>query len=205
MPVLFALSTLATILIIPCVVVVLLLLFGVGVYNTLVTLRNRYQNAFSQIDVQLKRRYDLIPNLVETAKGYMRHERETLEAVINARNSALTASQRVAVSPGDAAAMGGLNLAESQLSGALGRLFALAEAYPDLKANQNMLSLQEELTSTENKVAFARQSFNDAVTSYNTGIQKFPNNLVADMTGFAPAQLFEAESPKEREAPRVAF
>ena len=205
MPVLFALSTLATILIIPCVVVVLLLLFGVGVYNSLVTLRNRYRNAFSQIDVQLKRRYDLIPNLVETAKGYMRHERETLEAVINARNSALTASQRVAVSPGDATAMGGLNLAESQLSGALGRLFALAEAYPDLKANQNMLSLQEELTSTENKVAFARQAFNDAVTSYNTGIQKFPNNLVADMTGFAPAQLFEAESPKEREAPRVAF
>jgi LemA protein len=205
MPVLFALGTLATILIIPCVVVVLLLLFGVGVYNTLVTLRNRYKNAFSQIDVQLKRRYDLIPNLVETAKGYMKHERETLEAVINARNSALTASQRVAISPGDATAMGGLNLAESQLSGALGRLFALAEAYPDLKANQNMLSLQEELTSTENKVAFARQSFNDSVTSYNTGIQKFPNNLVADMTGFAPAQLFESESPKEREAPRVAF
>ncbi|MGP0062513.1 MAG: LemA family protein [Isosphaeraceae bacterium] len=205
MPVLFALSELATILIVVCVVVVLFLFFVIGVYNTLVTLRNRYKNAFSQIDVQLKRRYDLIPNLVETAKGYMRHERETLEAVINARNSAVTASQRAAISPGDAAAMGGLNLAESQLSGALGRLFALAEAYPDLKANQNMLALQEELTSTENKVAFARQAFNDAVTSYNTGIEKFPNNLVAGMAGFAPAQLFETESPKEREAPRVAF
>jgi LemA protein len=205
MPVLLALSSLATILLIPAVVVVLLLLFVIGVYNSLVTLRNRYKNAFSQIDVQLKRRYDLIPNLVETAKGYMRHERETLEAVINARNSAVTASQRAAVSPGDAAAMNGLNLAETQLSGTLGRLFALAEAYPDLKANQNMLALQEELTSTENKVAFARQAFNDAVTSYNTEIEKFPNNLVAGMIGFAPAQLFEAESPKEREAPRVAF
>ena len=205
MPALFALSELATILIIACVVVVLFLFFAIGVYNTLVTLRNRYKNAFSQIDVQLKRRYDLIPNLVETAKGYMRHERETLEAVINARNSAVTASQRAAISPGDSAAMGGLNLAETQLSGALGRLFALAEAYPDLKANQNMLALQEELTSTENKVAFARQAFNDAVTSYNTGIEKFPNNLVAGMTGFAPAQLFETESPKEREAPRVSF
>jgi LemA protein len=205
MPVLFALSTLATILIIPCVVVVLFLFFAVGLYNSLVTLRNRYKNAFSQIDVQLKRRYDLIPNLVETAKGYMRHEREALEAVVNARNSAVTASQRAAVSPGDAAAMNGLNLAETQLSGSLGRLFALAEAYPDLKANQNMLALQEELTSTENKVAFARQAFNDAVTSYNTATQKFPNNLVAAMGGFAPAQLFEAESPKEREAPRVAF
>jgi LemA protein len=205
MPVLFALSELATILIIACVVVVLFLLFAIGVYNTLVTLRNRYKNAFSQIDVQLKRRYDLIPNLVETAKGYMRHERETLEAVINARNSAVSASQRAAISPGDSAAMGGLNLAESQLTGALGRLFALSEAYPDLKANQNMLALQEELTTTENKVAFARQAFNDAVTSYNTGIEKFPNNLIAGMAGFSPAQLFETESPKEREAPRVSF
>ncbi len=205
MPVLFALSSLATILIVPAVVVVLLVLFTIGVYNSLVTLRNRYKNAFSQIDVQLKRRYDLIPNLVETAKGYMRHERETLEAVINARNSAVTASQRAAITPGDATAMNGLNLAETQLSGALGRLFALAEAYPDLKANQNLLALQEELTSTENKVAFARQSFNDAVTGYNTEIQKFPNNLVAGMAGFVPAQLFETESPKERETPRVTF
>jgi LemA protein len=202
MPVLFALSWLATV---PVLVVLLLLAFAIGVYNTLVTLRNRYKNAFSQIDVQLKRRYDLIPNLVETAKGYMRHERETLEAVINARNSAVSANQRAAIAPGDATAMSGLNLAETQLSGALGRLFALAEAYPDLKANQNMLALQEELTSTENKVAFARQAFNDSVTVYNTEIQKFPNNLVAGMAGFAPAQLFETESPKEREAPRVAF
>jgi LemA protein len=205
MPALFALSSLATILIVPAVVIVLLVLFAVGVYNSLVTLRNRYKNAFSQIDVQLKRRYDLIPNLIETAKGYMRHERETLEAVINARNSAVTASQRAAIAPGDATAMNGLNLAETQLSSSLGRLFALAEAYPDLKANQNMLALQEELTSTENKVAFARQSFNDSVTAYNTEIQKFPNNLVAGMAGFVPAQLFETESPKEREAPRVAF
>jgi LemA protein len=205
MPVPFALSSLATILIVPCVVVVLLLLYAIGLYNTLVTLRNRFKNAFSQIDVQLKRRYDLIPNLVETAKGYMRHERETLEAVINARNTALTASQRAVIAPGDPAAMSSLNLAETQLSGALGRLFALAEAYPDLKANQNLLALQEELTSTENKVAFARQSFNDAVTVYNTAIERFPNNLIAGMGGFAPAQLFETESPKEREAPRVSF
>jgi LemA protein len=205
MPLLFALSSVATTLAVAGVAVVLFLLFAVGLYNSLVTLRNRYKNAFSQIDVQLKRRYDLIPNLIETAKGYMRHERETLEAVINARNSAVTASQRAAVAPGDTAAMNGLNLAETQLNGALGRLFALAEAYPDLKANQNMLALQEELTSTENKVAFARQAFNDAVTTYNTEIQKFPNNVLAGMTGFAPAQLFETESPKEREAPRVAF
>jgi LemA protein len=205
MPLLFALSSLATILLVPCVVVVLLVLFAIGVFNSLVTLRNRYKNAFSQIDVQLKRRYDLIPNLVDTARGYMRHERETLEAVINARNSALSASQRVAIAPGDSAAMNSLNLAETQLSGALGRLFALAESYPDLKANQNLLALQEELTSTENKVAFARQSFNDSVTIYNTELQKFPNNLVAGMAGFAPAQLFETETPKEREAPRVSF
>ena len=205
MPVIFALSSMATILIVPIVVAVLLALSGIGLYNSLVSLRNRYKNAFSQIDVQLKRRYDLIPNLVETAKSYMRHERETLEAVISARNTALTASQRVAIAPGDSAAMNNLNLAESQLSGALGRLFALAEAYPDLKANQNMLALQEELTSTENKVAFSRQAFNDAVMSYNTEIQKFPNNLVAGMAGFVPAQLFEVESPKERETPRVAL
>jgi len=205
MPLLFALSSMATILAVAGVAVVLFLLFATGLYNSLVTLRNLYKNAFSQIDVQLKRRYDLIPNLIDTAKGYMRHERETLEAVVNARNSAMTASQRAANAPGDSAAMNGLNLAEAQLNGALGRLFALAESYPDLKANQNMLALQEELTSTENKVAFARQSFNDAVTRYNTEIQKFPNNFLAGMTGFAPAQLFETESPKEREVPRVAF
>src|SRR6516162_7069307 len=205
MPILFALSSTATILLVPVVVVVLFLLFAGGVYNSLVTLRNRYKNAYSQIDVQLKRRYDLIPNLVERAKSYVRHERETLEAVINARNSALNASQRVAIAPGDSAAMIGLNLAESQLSGALGRLFALAEAYPDLKANQNMLALQEELTSTENKVAFARQAFNDAVMNYNTQVERFPASVIAGMGGFAPAPLFELETPKEREAPRVAF
>jgi LemA protein len=202
---LFAIDTTVTILIVLGVAVLLFLGFGVGLYNTLVTLRNRYKNAFSQIDVQLKRRYDLIPNLVETAKGYMKHERETLEAVINARNAAVSASQRAAGSPGDPGSMSGLNAAEGQLTGALGRMFALAESYPDLKANQNMLALQEELTSTENKVAFARQAFNDAVTSYNTQIEKFPNNLVAGSIGFAPAQLFETESPKERETPRVAF
>jgi LemA protein len=205
MPVLFALSSTATILIVACIVVVLFLVFAVGLYNSLVTLRNRYKNAFSQIDVQLKRRYDLIPNLVETAKGYMRHERETLEAVINARNAAYTASQRAASNPGDPAAMGSLSAAEGQLGGALGRLLAVSEAYPDLKANQNMLALQEELTSTENKVAFARQAFNDAVMTYNTARETFPSNIVAGLGGFGPAQLFEIESPKEREAPRVAF
>jgi LemA protein len=202
---LFAIDTTVTVLIVLGVAVLLFLGFGVGLFNTLVTLRNRYKNAFSQIDVQLKRRYDLIPNLVETAKGYMKHERETLEAVINARNAALSASQRAAGSPGDPGSMNGLNAAEGQLTGALGRMFALAESYPDLKANQNMLALQEELTSTENKVAFARQAFNDAVTTYNTEREKFPNNIVAGIGGFAPAQLFETESPKEREAPRVSF
>jgi LemA protein len=205
MPVLFALSELATILIIACVVVVLFALFAIGVYNGLVTLRNRYKNAFSQIDVQLKRRYDLIPNLVEIAKGYMGHERETLEAVIHARNQAVTAQQKAASSPGDPAAMTSLGAAEGQVAGALGRLFALSESYPDLKANQNMLALQEELTSTENKVAFSRQAFNDSVMSYNTQVERFPASLIAGIGGFAPAQLFELESPKEREVPRVSF
>jgi LemA protein len=200
-----ALSTAATVLLGLGAVAALLILFGIGVYNTLVTLRNRYKNAFSQIDVQLKRRYDLIPNLVEVAKEYMRHERETLEAVIHARNQAVTAQQRASASPGDPAAMNGLGAAEAQVSGALGRLFALAENYPDLKANQHMLALQEVLTSTENKVAFARQAFNDAVMGYNTRREQFPAVIVAGLCGFAPAQLFEAESPKEREAPKVAF
>jgi LemA protein len=201
----FALSTAATALLGIAVVVVLFVLYAVGTFNTLVGLRNRYKNAFSQIDVQLKRRHDLIPNLVEVAKGYMSHERETLEAVIHARNQAVTAQQKAASSPGDPSAMTSLGAAEGQLSGALGRLFALAESYPDLKANQNMLALQEELTSTENKVAFARQAFNDAVMSYNTQVERFPASIVAGMGGFTPAQLFELESPKEREAPRVAF
>jgi LemA protein len=205
MPIVFALGTVATVLIGLGAVVLLFLMFAVGVFNNLVTLRNRYKNAFAQIDVQLKRRYDLIPNLVETAKGYMKHERDTLEAVINARNAAYAASQRAASNPGDPAAMGSLSAAESQLGGALGRLLAVSEAYPDLKANQNMLALQEELTSTENKVAFARQAFNDAVMTYNTARETFPNNIVAGFGGFGPAQLFEVESPKEREAPRVSF
>lgn len=204
-PVLFALSSTAWILLIGGGLVVLVLLFGVAVYNKLVGLRNRYKNAFSQIDVQLKRRHDLIPNLVEVAKGYMSHERETLEAVINARNTAVTAQQRAAASPGDPGAMASLGSAEGALTGALGRLFALSEAYPDLKANTNMLALQEELSTTENKVAFSRQAFNDAVMTYNTQREQFPAVIIAGMTGFGEAQLFELESPKEREAPRVQF
>ncbi len=204
-PVLFALSPLVWVLIVGGGILVLLLLFGVGIYNKLVTLRNRYKNAFSQIDVQLKRRHDLIPNLVEVAKGYMSHERETLEAVINARNQAVNAQQRASASPGDPAAMNSLGAAEGQLTGALGRLFALSEAYPDLKANTNMLALQEELSTTENKVAFSRQSYNDAVMTYNTEREQFPAVIFANMFGFGPAQLFEIESPKEREAPRVQF
>jgi LemA protein len=187
------------------VLLVILVLYFVGIFNGLVGLRNRYKNSFSQIDVQLKRRYDLIPNLVETAKGYMKHERETLEAVIAARNQASTAGQRAAANPGDPSAMQGLISAETALTGTLGKLFALAESYPDLKANQNMLALQEELSSTENKIAFARQAFNDAVMHYNTRRESFPDMIVAGMGGFAEAQLFEVESPKEREAVRVSF
>jgi LemA protein len=198
-------SSLLVIAAIVGIVVVLAILYAVGVYNSLVTYRNRYKNAFSQIDVQLKRRYDLIPNLVEVAKGYMAHERDTLEAVVKARNQAVTAQQRAASSPGEPTAMRDLSAAEGQVSGVLGRLFALAESYPDLKANQNMLALQEELTSTENKVAFARQAFNDAVMTYNTQREVFPASMIASLAGFAPAQLFEIESPKERETPRVAF
>ena len=184
---------------------VLLFFWGIGIYNRLVSLRNRYKNGYSQIDVQLKRRYDLIPNLVETAKGYLKHERETLEAVISARNQAASAGQLAAANPGDPKAMKGLMGAEGMLTGALGRLFAVSEAYPDLKANQNMLSLQEELTSTENKIAFSRQAYNDAVTVYNTGREKFPNTVVAGFGGFTEAQLFEVESQAEKEAPKVAF
>ncbi len=187
-------------------IILLVIISVAGIYNSLVTLRNRYKNSFSQIDVQLKRRYDLIPNLVETAKGYMKHERETLEAVINARNSALSASQKASGNPGDPTAMKDLASAETLLSGTLGRLFALAENYPDLKANQNMLQLQEELTSTENRVSFARQAFNDSVTTYNTTCEKFPHTIIAGMFNFSQAQLLEStEAPEERKAPKVSF
>lgn len=184
---------------------VVMLLFFIGIYNGLVSRRNRFKNGYGQIDVQLKRRYDLIPNLVEAAKGYMTHERQTLEAVITARNAASSAGARVAADPGNPEAMNALRAAESSLGGTLGRLFALSEAYPDLKANQNMLQLQEELTSTENKVGFARQAFNDSVMDFNIYRETFPNVLVAGITGFQPAQQFTLDNPVEREAPKVKF
>jgi LemA protein len=184
---------------------IFVLLWAIGGYNKLVTLRNRFKNAFAQIDVQLKRRYDLIPNLVETAKGYLKHERETLEAVITARNAASNASNRAASNPGDAGAMKELVGAEAALTGTLGRLFALAEAYPDLKANTNMMALQEELTSTENKVAFARQAYNDSVMTYNTQREMFPSSVIAGMFNFAPAELFVVDDPVQKEAPKVKF
>lgn len=186
-------------------VIVLIAIFFISIYNKLVGGRNAYKNAFAQIDVQLTRRHDLIPNLVETAKGYMKHERETLEAVISARNAAVTGLKNAAANPGDPNAVQQLSGAENALSGALGRLFALAEAYPDLKANQNMMQLSEELTSTENKVAFARQAFNDAVMNYNNGREMFPNSIVANMFAFLPAQLLEIESPEKRAVPVVKF
>ena len=182
-----------------------LLAFVVSSYNKLVRLRNRFKNAFAQIDVQLKRRYDLIPNLVETAKGYMKHERETLEAVIQARNQAMAAGKLAAQNPANSEAMAGLIGAEGALSGALGRLFALSEAYPDLKANQNMMQLTEELTSTENKISFARQAYNDAVTVYNTTREVFPTNIIASLFHFQPATLFEIEDAAQKEAPKVEF
>jgi LemA protein len=194
-----------TVLIVAVALVALLIVWLVGIYNRLVRLRNVFRNAFAQIDVQLKRRYDLIPNLVETARGYMKHERETLEAVVAARNQALQAEQRAAGSPGDAAALRGLQGAEAGLAGALSRFLAVVEAYPDLKANQNMAQLMEELTSTENKVAFARQAYNDAVMTYNTARETFPNVLLAGPLGFGPATLFEVEAPAERAAPKVSF
>ena len=186
-------------------VVVLVAMFIAGIYNGLVTLRNRFKNAYSQIDVQLKRRYDLIPNLVEAVKGYMAHEKGTLNEVIEARNRAMSAGQQVSANPGDPNAMQKLNQAEGQLGGAMSRLFALSEAYPDLKANTNMLQLQEELTSTENKVSFARQAFNDAVTAYNTKREVFPNVIFAGMFGFFPAELFQVESEAVKEAPKIKF
>lgn len=199
------LLTLLVLLLVLAGIVVLGALYAASVYNGLVALRNRFRNAFAQIDVQLKRRYDLIPNLVETAKGYLKHERETLEAVIAARAAAQSAGARAAAQPGDPEAMRALTGAESGLAGALGRLFAISEAYPDLKANQNMMQLTEELTSTENKVSFARQAYNDAVMAYNTRRESFPDNIFAGLFGFGPAELFQIEKPEEKEAPKISF
>ena len=196
------------------VIIVLLVLVGLvivlgawiaGIYNSLVALRNRFKNAFAQIDVQLKRRYDLIPNLVEIAKGYMAHEHTTLEDVIKARNIALAASQAAAANPADGAAMKSLVSAETGLGAALSRLMVVSEQYPNLKANENMMQLTEELTSTENKISFARQAYNDSVMTYNTTRETFPNVVFAGMFGFLPAELFKIEDPTERNAPKVSF
>ncbi len=184
---------------------VLLLLWAVGIYNGLVQVRNRFKNAFAQIDVQLKRRYDLIPNLVETAKGYMKHERETLEAVIAARNQAASAAKAAAAAPTDGSAMRALSGAEGALRGMLDRLMVVVERYPDLKANQNMMQLQEEIASTENRIAFARQAYNDEVMAYNIKREVFPSSLVATIFNFAAAQSLELESAAERQVPQVSF
>jgi LemA protein len=187
------------------IIVAGVVLFAISIYNRLVAGRNRFKNAFAQIDVQLTRRHDLIPNLVETAKGYMKHERETLESVINARNIAVSGLKAAAADPTDPEAMKKLAEAEQGLSGALGRLFALSEAYPDLKANENMMQLSEELTTTENKVAFARQAYNDSVMDYNTLRESFPNNFFAGWFNFGPAELLEIEDETKREVPKVSF
>jgi len=187
-------------------IVVIAAVWAIAIYNGLVTLRNRFKNAFAQIDVQLKRRYDLIPNLVESVKGYMQHERGTLDAVIKARGSAVSAAQAAAANPGNPGAMQGLSQAEGALGGALGRLIAVFEQYPDLKANQNVLGLQEELSSTENKIAFSRQAYNDSVMEYNTKRESVPDNIFAGMFGFGPAELLQStESADERKAPKVSF
>ena len=187
------------------VFIILMTLWLMGIYNRLVTLRNRFKNAFAQIDVQLNRRYDLIPNLVETAKGYLKHERETLEAVTQARNQAAQAASTAASDPSSPGALQALAGAETALTGTLGRFFALSESYPDLKANSNMMQLNEELTSTENKVSFARQAFNDAVTTFNTQREVFPSNVFAGMFGFKEAELFEVKDEAVKEAPKVSF
>ncbi|MFZ1073230.1 MAG: LemA family protein [Verrucomicrobiia bacterium] len=195
-------------LIITVVVLVVLaglVAFVIGGFNKLVTLRNRFKNAYAQIDVQLKRRYDLIPNLVETAKGYIKHERETLEAVTAARNIAYAASKAAAANPGDATAMKSLASAETGLGGTLSRLMMVSEQYPDLKANQNMMQLTEELTSTENKISFARQAYNDSVMVYNTDREVFPSNIIAGMFNFGPAELFVIDKPEQKDAPKVSF
>ncbi|MFN6539860.1 MAG: LemA family protein [Nostoc sp. EkiNYC01] len=183
-------------------IVALILING---YNDLVKYRNRYKNAYSQIDVQLQRRYDLIPNLVETAKGYMKHERETLEAVIAARNSAMNANSRAVQNPGDPQAMQQLGNAEAALTGALSRFMVLSESYPELKADRTITQVMEELSSTENRIAFARQAFNDAVTLYNTKSESFPSNLVANTFNFTVAELLPEANPEVRNAPRVSF
>ena len=187
------------------ILIIVIAIFAIGIYNRLVSSRNRVKNAFSQIDVQLTRRYDLIPNLVEAVKGYMQHERQTLEEVIQARNAAASGLKTAAADPSDPAAIKALAAAETTLGGALGRLFALAEAYPDLKANENMMQFQEELASTENKVAFSRQAFNDSVLSYHNTRETFPNNFVANSFNFKMAELLEIESENMREAPKVEF
>jgi len=186
-------------------VVLVLGLWVAGIYNSLVALRNRFKNAFAQIDVQLKRRYDLIPNLVEVAKGYMKHESSTLEAVIAARNTAYAASKTAAANPADAGAVKNLLSAETGLAGAMSRLMVVSEQYPDLKANQNMMQLTEEMTSTENKISFARQAYNDSVMTYNTTRESFPTNVLAGMFNFTEAQLFQVDNVAERTAPKVSF
>jgi LemA protein len=186
-------------------IIVAIILYAIGIYNSLVNFRNRVKNGFAQIDVQLTRRYDLIPNLVEAVKGYMKHERETLDAVISARNTAVSNLEAAKADPSNADAIKKLGAAEGLLGGALGRLFALSEAYPDLKANQNMMQLQEELASTENKVAFSRQAFNDAVLSYNNKAENFPNNIIAGTFRFELASFLEIQSEEKREVPDVAF
>lgn len=186
-------------------IVVGLVIYVIGIYNNLVNQRNRVKNAFAQIDVQLTRRYDLIPNLVEAVKGYMKHERETLEAVITARNAASSSLDAAKLDPSNAEAMKKLGASEGMLGKALGRLFALSEAYPDLKANQNMMQFQEELSSTENKVAFSRQAFNDSVLSYNNAVQNFPNSVIAGMFNFDSASFLEIESEEKRDVPAVSF
>ncbi len=185
--------------------IAIVVFWAIGIYNRLVNERNRVKNAFAQIDVQLTRRYDLIPNLVEVVKGYMKHERETLEAVINARNSASASLDAAKADPANAQMIKELGASEGALTSALGRMFALSEAYPDLKANQNMMQLQEELASTENKVAFSRQAFNDSVLQYNNSAENFPNNIIAGFFSFALASFLEIESEEKREVPEVSF
>ena len=198
-------STAVIIAVAAAVLFLLLAMVAISIYNGLVVRRNQFRNAYSQIDVQLRRRYDLIPNLVETAKGYMSHERETLEAVIAARNQAMAAASRATGAPGDAQAMRQLQSAEASLGGTLSRLMVVSESYPELKANGNMMQLSEELTSTENRIAFARQAFNDSVTAYNNGREKFPASVIASLFQFQPATLLEETQPEVKQAPRVSF